>query len=110
MIKKISQAGIVFSLLSAPVLAQQSAWQEIHTACKAGVELFERGKYTSAAKQLDRFEELQNASTLQLDEVKELSLMKENARYYQAICALELGETNAEAQFLKFILSVAGLI
>lgn len=103
MIKKISQAGIVFSLLSAPVLAQQSAWQEIHTAYKAGVELFERGKYTSAAKQLDRFEELQNASTLQLDEVKELSLMKENARYYQAICALELGETNAEAQFLKFI-------
>lgn len=103
MMKKMYQAGIALSLLSAPVFAQQSAWQDINRAYKSGIELFERGKYSSAAKQFDRFENVAIKSTLQLDETEELTLLKENVRYYQAICALELGESDAEAQFLKFI-------
>lgn len=97
------QAGLALSLLSAPVFAQQSAWQDINRAYKSGIELFERGKYSSAAKQFDRFENVATKSTLQLDETEELTLLKENVRYYQAICALELGESDAEAQFLKYI-------
>lgn len=103
MIKKIYQVGIAFSLLSTSVFAQQSAWQDINKAYKSGMELFERGKYSSAAKQFDRFESMSLRSTLQMDETEELTLIKENVRYYQAMCALELGESDAEAQFLKYI-------
>ncbi|WP_232046938.1 hypothetical protein [Sphingobacterium daejeonense] len=91
------------SLLSTPVLAQHSAWQEVNKAYKDGLELYERGKFSSAAKQFDKFEEIRTKSSLQLDETKELSLLKENVRYYQAVCALELGETDAENRFLKYI-------
>lgn len=103
MIKKIYQIGVILSLMSAPVFAQQTAWQDINKAYKTGIELFERGKYSSAAKQFDRFENISIKSSLQLDETEELSLIKENVRFYQAICALELGESDAESQFLKYI-------
>src|SRR5699024_7768219 len=103
MIKKILQTGFALSLLSTPIFAQQSAWQDVNTAYKSGIELFERGKYSSAAKQFDRFESLASKSTLQLDETEELTLLKENVRFYQAMCALELQESNAESLFLKYI-------
>ncbi|HIY76247.1 MAG TPA: tetratricopeptide repeat protein, partial [Candidatus Sphingobacterium stercorigallinarum] len=103
MYKKIYQVGVALSLLSTPVLAQQSAWQQVNRAYKDGLELFERGKYSSAAKQFDKVEDIRTKSTLQMDETEELSLLKENVRYYQAVCALELGESDAEGQFLKYI-------
>src|SRR5690606_24300799 len=78
-------------------------WQQINNAYKSGMELFERGKFSSAAKQFDRVEDIRTKSTLQLDDTEELTLIKENVRFYQAICALELGDTNAESRFLKYI-------
>ena len=103
MYKKIYQVGVALSLLGTPVLAQQSAWQEVNRAYKDGLELLERGKFSSAAKHFDKVEDLRGKSTLQMDETEELSLLKENVRYYQAVCALELGETDAEDRFLKYI-------
>jgi len=103
MFKNIYKVGFALSLLSTPAFAQQTEWQEINKAYKAGMELFERGKFSSAAKQFDKVEALRTKSTLQLDETEELSLLKEHVRFYQAICALELGESDAEAQFLKYI-------
>ena len=103
MYKKIYQVGIALTLLSTPVLAQHSAWQEVNNAYKNGLELFERGKFSSASTQFDKVEELRTKSSLQLDETEELSLLKENVRFYQAICALELGESDAESRFLKYI-------
>ena len=81
MYKKIYQVGVALSLLSTPVLAQQSAWQQGNRAYKDGLELFERGKYSSAAKQFDKVEDIRTKSTLQMDETEELSLLKENVRY-----------------------------
>lgn len=103
MIKKILQLGFALSLMGSPAWAQESAWADVNTAYKSGIELFERGKYSSAAKQFDRFENLASKSTLQLDETEELTLLKENVRFYQAMCALELQESNAESLFLKYI-------
>ncbi|MEI5985728.1 MULTISPECIES: tetratricopeptide repeat protein [Sphingobacterium] len=103
MYKKIYQVGVALSLMSTPALAQHSAWQEVNKAYKEGLELFERGKFSSASKQFDLVEQLRTKSTLQLDETQEISLLKENVRYYQAVCAIELGESDAENQFLKFI-------
>ncbi len=103
MYKKIYQVGVALSLMSTPALAQHSAWQEVNKAYKEGLELFERGKFSSASKQFDLVEQMRTKSTLQLDETQEISLLKENVRYYQAVCAIELGESDAENQFLKFI-------
>ena len=101
--KKIYGVGVALSLIGSTAFAQQTAWQQINNAYKSGMELFERGKFSSAAKQFDRVEDLRTKSTLQLDETEELTLIKENVRFYQAICALELGDTNAESHFLKYI-------
>ena len=101
--KKIYGVGVALSLMGATAFGQQTAWQQINNAYKSGMELFERGKFSSAAKQFDRVEDVRTKSTLQLDETEELSLIKENVRFYQAICALELGDTNAESLFLKYI-------
>ncbi len=103
MCKKIYGLGVALSLLSIPVMGQQTAWQDINRAYKTGQELFERGKYSSAAKQFDKVEALRTKSTLQLDETEELSLIKESVRFYQAVCALELQESDAESQILKYI-------
>ena len=84
-------------------MAQQSAWQEVNQAYKTGMELYEKGKYAAAAKYFDKVEDIRVKSTLQQDEHAELSLLKENARFYQAVCALELEESDAERQFLKYI-------
>jgi len=67
------------------------------------MELYEKGKYAAAAKHFDQVETIRVASTLQQDEHEELTLLKENARFYQAICALELGESDAESHFLRYI-------
>ncbi|MBD1432722.1 tetratricopeptide repeat protein [Sphingobacterium sp. DN00404] len=101
--KKIYGVGVALSLMGATAFGQQTAWQQINNAYKSGMELFERGKFSSAAKQFDRVEDIRTKSTLQLDETEELTLIKENVRFYQAICALELGDTNAESRFLKYI-------
>ncbi|MFZ4862029.1 tetratricopeptide repeat protein [Sphingobacterium sp. Mn56C] len=101
--KKIYGLGVAISLLTMPAFGQQTAWQDINKAYKTGLELFERGKYSSAAKQFDKVEDIRTKSTLQLDETEELTLIKEGVRFYQAVCALELGETDAENQFLKYI-------
>lgn len=103
MYKKIYGLGVALSLMSVPVFGQQSAWQDINRAYKSGLELFERGKFSSAAKQFDKVEEIRTKSSLQLDETEELSLIKEGVRFYQAVCALELGDTDAEGRFLKYI-------
>ncbi|TYR38352.1 tetratricopeptide repeat protein [Sphingobacterium phlebotomi] len=101
--KKIYGVGVALSLMGATAFGQQTAWQQINNAYKSGMELFERGKFSSAAKQFDRVEDIRTKSTLQLDETEELTLIKENVRFYQAICALELGDSNAESRFLKYI-------
>ncbi|MCI0920318.1 tetratricopeptide repeat protein [Sphingobacterium rhinopitheci] len=103
MYKKIYGIGVALSLMSVTAFGQQTAWQDINRAYKSGLELFERGKFGSAAKQFDRVEELRTKTSLQLDETEELLLIKENVRFYQAVCALELDDTNAESQLLKYI-------
>lgn len=103
MYKKIYGLGVALSLMSLSGFAQQTAWQDVNKAYKTGLELFERGKYSSAAKQFDKAEELRTKSTLQMDETEELTLLKESVRFYQAVCALELEDSNAESLFLKYI-------
>ena len=103
MFNRIYQLALAFSLVVSVAMAQQSAWQEVNQAYKAGMELYEKGKYAAAAKHFDQVEAIRINSTLQQDEHVELTLLKENARFYQAICALELEESDAESHFLRYI-------
>jgi len=96
-------SAVVFSLAVSPAFAQQSAWQEVNQAYKTGMELYEKGKYASAAKQFGKVEDVRISSSLQQDEHEELTLLKENARFYQTICALELEESDAEQRLLAYI-------
>jgi len=74
MYKKIYQVGVALTVMATPALAQQTEWQQINKAYKTGMELYERGKFSSASAQFDRVEALRTKSNLQLDETEELFL------------------------------------
>src|SRR3546814_2197851 len=103
MFKKITQISLALCLLTTTAVAQQSAWQTINTFYKSGMELYERGKYVAAAEQFDKVENSRIRSVTQEDENSNISLLKEKARFYQAVCALEVGNADAENRFFKFI-------
>ncbi len=95
------------SLLCATALtagAQQTEWYTINRAYKSGIELFEKSKFAAASEQFSLVEHtrLSPSNTAQ-PENKQITLLKENALFYQAVCALELGNDNAEGLFLSYI-------
>src|SRR5690554_2014962 len=100
MFKKFTQVTLALSLLTAGASAQQSAWQEIDKAYKSGMELYEHGKYVAAAQQFNKVETTRIKSVIQEDEQAQVSLIKERARFYQAVCALEIGNEDAENLFM----------
>lgn len=89
--------------ITVPVLAQNTAWFDLNQSYKSGLELLQNGKFAAAANQFDRVGQYEPGSSTEPEQTPEISLLKENAQYYQALCALELGNDNAEALFLKFI-------
>lgn len=103
MLKKLTQISIALSLVITTAQAQQSAWQQLNKAYKSGIELYERGKYVAASHQFGKVEAVATRSILQEDEQAEVSLIKEKSRFYQAVCALEIGNSDAENLFFKFI-------
>lgn len=103
MLKRITLVSLALGFFAGTALAQQSAWQEANQAYKTGMELYERGKYGAAFNQLSKVESVRTNTTLQDDEKDQISVLKEDARFYQAVCALELGNQDAEGLFVKFI-------
>jgi TolA-binding protein len=67
------------------------------------MELLNKGKYAAAAEQFRLIEKSRLKPSTQSQFESELSLVKENAQYYEALCALELGNDDAESMFLRFI-------
>lgn len=98
---------LLSSLLGFSVIAangQQTEWNSINQAYKTGIELFEKAKYAAASEQFSKVEQVRIVPSAQaLPENKQITLLKENALFYQAVCALELGNSNAEGLFLSFI-------
>ena len=100
---------IKYILLSAsllfvfPVYAQQNPSYQIYRAYHTGMELLDKEKYVAASEQFKQVESSRLKTSNQPQFESELSLTKENAQYYIALCALELGNDDAESLFLKFI-------
>jgi TolA-binding protein len=91
----------VFFVLSSS--AQQNPSFQVYRTWHTATELLDKGKYAAAAEQFRLVEQYKYKTTTQSQFESELSLTKENAQYYEALCALELGNDDAESMFLRFI-------
>ncbi len=100
--KHISLSFILLFITTASY-TQTTAWHELNQAYKTGLELLDKEKYVAAYHQFSRVEDLRLIPSSQATAPQQASLLKENARYYQAVCALELGNADAEGMFLRFI-------
>lgn len=103
MLRNYTFTTLLLLFISLTASAQNTAWFEFNRSYKSGIELLEKGKFAAATEQFNRVEQYQPKSSIQVEISPEISLMKENAQYYIALCALELGNDDAEGLFLKFI-------
>ncbi len=103
MFRQYTCITLFLSLFFVSALAQQTAWFELNQSYKSGLELLEKGKYAAASEQFSQVEQSKLLPPSASQNNMSLSLLKENAMYYQALCALELGNQDAEELFLKFI-------
>lgn len=100
---------VKYILLSASLLfvftarAQQNPSFQINRTYHTGMELLDKEKYVAASEQFKQVEASRLKTSNQPQFESELSLLKENAQYYIALCALELDNDDAESLFLKFI-------
>jgi TolA-binding protein len=83
--------------------AQISALVNLNKNYETGLELLNNEKYVAAAQQFKLVEQVRQRPGTQQESNAELSLLKENAKFYAAVCALELGNTDAEGLFQSFI-------
>ncbi|MDB5133025.1 MAG: tol-pal system protein YbgF, partial [Mucilaginibacter sp.] len=100
-LKYIAFFAPIFFVLSSS--AQQNPSFQVYRTWHAATELLDKGKYAAAAEQFRLVEQYKYKTTTQSQFESELSLTKENAQYYEALCALELGNDDAESMFLRFI-------
>jgi TolA-binding protein len=100
-IKYITLIAPVF--LALPTLAQQNPSYHVNRVYQTAGELLDKGKYAAAAEQYRLVEQTRLKTGSQSKFESELSLLKENAQYYEALCALELGNDDAESMFTRFI-------
>lgn len=103
MLKKTVQITLICLFISVVTLAQQTEWFTLNQAYKSGVELFDKGKYAAASEQFSKVEQVNTAPSNQPADHRQVSLLRENAQFYQAVCAVKLENQNAESLFLKFI-------
>lgn len=103
MIKLKYFALLIFLLFALKSLAQQNPSFQVYRTYHAATDLLNKGKYVAAAGQFRLIEESRYKTSTQPKFEAELSLVKENAQYYEALCALELGNDDAESMFLRFI-------
>ncbi|WP_443938284.1 tetratricopeptide repeat protein [Pedobacter sp. MW01-1-1] len=83
--------------------AQINASQTINKNYQTGLELLNNEKYTAAAQQFKLVEQIRFKPSTQTESNATLSLLKENAKFYAAVCALELTNSDAESLFQAFI-------
>src|SRR4028119_1236836 len=103
MLNKTARITIICLFISLASLAQQTEWYRLNQAYKSGIELLGKGKYVAASEQFSKVEQSNTTPSTQPADNRQVSLLKENAQFYQAVCALKLGNQNAEGLFLKFI-------
>lgn len=101
---KVKYVAFCLSVCSVSALyAQQNPAGQIHKTYQDAIELLDKSKFVAAAEQFRIVETAKTKTTTQPDFETSVSLLKENAQYYEAYCALQLGNDDAESMFLRFI-------
>jgi len=90
-------------LFVAQLYAQQNPSFQVYNTFNAATDLLDKGEYVAAAQQFRLVEQSATKASTQSRFESELSLVKENAQYYEALCALELENDDAQIMFLRFI-------
>ncbi len=103
MYKKYVLFSLLFTGITSTSLAQVSPTVKLNKNYQTGLELLQNEKYAAAAQQFKVVEQSRSKSSTQQESNAELSLIKENAKFYTAVCALELSNEDAENLFLAFI-------
>ncbi|WP_246230129.1 tetratricopeptide repeat protein [Mucilaginibacter humi] len=103
MIKLKYSIALLLLFFAFTLRAQQSQSFRAYRTYHAAGDLLERGMYVAASAQYRLVMESKLKTSNQPQFESELSLLKENAQYYVALCALELGNDDAEDLFLKFM-------
>nr|MBP8067344.1 tetratricopeptide repeat protein [Pedobacter sp.] len=93
---------ILISSISAG-FAQISPLIKLNQNYQTGLELLQNEKYVAASQQFKLVEQARTKNSTQKESNAELSIIKENAKFYAAVCALELGNSDAETLFREFI-------
>ncbi|MFD1255808.1 tetratricopeptide repeat protein [Mucilaginibacter terrae] len=88
---------------TASVYAQQNASFNIYNTYHTATNLLKSGKYVAAAEQFRLIEQSGLKAANQPQFETGFSLIKENAQYYEALCALELNNDDALGMFQHFI-------
>jgi TolA-binding protein len=83
--------------------AQISPLIKLNQNYQTGLELLYQEKFATASQQFKLVEQARSKNSTQPESNAELSILKENAKFYIAVCALELGNSDAEALFREFI-------
>src|SRR6202012_2923304 len=95
--------SILFLLFVLSSKAQQSPSFDVYRTYQTATDLLNRENYVAAAQQFRLVEQYKGKPSTQARFESELTLDQENAQYYEALCALELGNDDAESMFLRFI-------
>src|SRR5579862_876362 len=89
-------------LLTLTASAQQDPSYDIYRTYHIATDLMNKGKYVAAAEQFRLVENSRLNTSTQPKYESELSLVKENAQYYEAFCALQSENDDAESLVVKF--------
>ena len=103
MIKKRYIPLLIPVFIASTALAQQNPSAKVYRTYHSAIDLMDKGKYVSAAEQFRLVEASRLKTTTQPQFESDLSLVKENSQYYEAFCALNLNNDDAESMFLRFI-------
>jgi TolA-binding protein len=86
-----------------PAFAQQNPAFQVYQTYQTAQELLYKDKFVAASEQFRLVQNYRLKTKTQPKFETELSLTQENAQYYEALCAIELGNDDAQSLFLKFI-------
>ncbi len=103
MFKRSPAIALVFCLSGLFAHAQSTSWLTVNQAYRSGIDLYDKGKFAAAAEAFRRVEDVREFASDGTGNRDQLSLLKENAEFYGAVCALELENEDAERLFLRFI-------
>lgn len=81
---------------------QSSTFYDPYKAYREALELYDKEKFVAAQEKLSEVDGYIRKNELQLGN-EAISLLKINTEYYNALCALELFNNNAESLLLSFV-------